>query len=126
MASAHADAPPAVGTHEDALGAKPTERKKSTPRKAPPATTTYEHRYLLDGNSKGSIARAYERYLQLPAPVVFASISLVGTVPIALCVLAFYLLWLLVGTVPIALLCVLAFLLWQSLMGSARQDEEGC
>jgi hypothetical protein len=92
MATAGSVAPPGVGTHEDALGAKQIERKKSPTGKASPATTTYEH--LLDSKSKGSIARAYERYLQLPVPVVLASLWLVGTVPIALCVLAFYLLWL--------------------------------
>jgi hypothetical protein len=67
-----------------ALDAKQTERKKSTSRKAPPATTTYEH--LLDSKSKGISAQAYERYLQLPVPVVLASLWQVGTLSMALCV----------------------------------------
>ena len=48
-----------------------------------------------DGKPKGKIPRAYERFLELPVPVVLALLWIVGTMLMGLCALVFYLLWLL-------------------------------
>jgi hypothetical protein len=88
----------------------------------------YSETHEVTSNSKRKqnkrvIEGVYEQSLELPVPIVLAGIWLVGTVPIALCVLAFYLLWLLVGTVPIAL-CMLAFfyLLWLLVVVEGSED----
>jgi hypothetical protein len=44
-------------------------------------------------NDKGFISKAYERFLELPVPLVIAVLWFVAVALIGLCALAFYLLW---------------------------------
>jgi hypothetical protein len=46
-------------------------------------------------HNKGFISKAYERFLELPVPLVLAVLWFVGVALIGSCVMAFYLLWLL-------------------------------
>jgi hypothetical protein len=46
----------------------------------------------------GKVGSAYERFLELPVPAVLGLLWLTGTVPIGLCAVALYSLWLLLRT----------------------------
>ena len=50
---------------------------------------------------KGRIMRAYERFLELPVPIVLAILWLCGVGLVGLCVLALYLCWLLLRAVVV-------------------------
>ena len=54
-------------------------------------------------NAKGFISKVYERFLELPVPLVLTVLWLVGVVIIISCVLALYMFWTLLEAIAGAL-----------------------